>query len=173
VTPVRKIGIAAAYLVLCVALAVAVAGFPALGRQSLTTRSAAFVPLTTTTTVSSADPATATTTSTTVAAELRPPKDVKVRLYNGSRTGGAAVTVGKRVEALGYDVLDPGVSPADPYATTAVWFAPGWSTEATKLAQHLGVDSGAVSPLPDDPPVGGIGDAVVVVVVADDVVAAG
>lgn len=166
-TPLRKVGAVGAYLVLCVALAIAIAGVPTLGREEVAagpSGTAAVTTSTTTTTPASAD------ASTTTTAAARPPGEVKVRLYNGSKTGGAAVTVGKRLQAQGYDVLEPGPSPADPASATTIWFAEGWAAEGAQVAEALGLAAAASAPLPRDPPVRGVGVAVVVVVVAEDVV---
>jgi hypothetical protein len=94
---------------------------------------------------------------------------VRLRFYNGSRTAGAAVTVGDRLEAAGYRVLPPGPSPADPIESTVVAYKEGFQAEAAAVARALGVDPAqAVKPMPPTPAVTGIGEADVVVIVAED-----
>ena len=169
--PIRRIGIVAGYLVVCVGLAVAVAGFPSFRGDEAVSAGARVRPLaTTTTSLVVGGGSTTTTAIVPPPAPARPPAEVKIRFYNGSRTGGAAVTVGDRLEALGYDVLAPGPSPSAPYDATAIWFVEGWEAEAAEVADTLGLVAGVARVVPAQPPVPGIGDAVVVVVVAEDVV---
>ena len=125
------------------------------------------------TTTTTARPTTTTAPpATTTTAAARPAGEVRVRLANGSRTAGAAVTVGRRLEALGYDVLSPAPSPSEPLAATVIAHREGFAAEAAAVARDLGLPAVAPTPFPPDPPVAGIGDADVVVIVADDAVAA-
>ncbi|HVF33149.1 MAG TPA: LytR C-terminal domain-containing protein [Acidimicrobiales bacterium] len=123
-------------------------------------------------TTTSASLATTTTTTTaattTSAAPSRAPGQVKVRFYNGSRTAGAAVTVGDRLAAAGYTVLAPGPSPANPIEATTIAHREGWAAEAAAVATALGLDPSAARPMPPVPAVAGVGDADVVVIVAED-----
>lgn len=121
----------------------------------------------------STQPSTSTTTPPTTTTEAgRPSREVRVLLANGSRTAGAAVTVGRRLEALGYVVLRPGPSPADPLEATTVFHRGGFEAEAAIVARDLGVPRVAPAPFPPVPAVAGSGNADVVVIVADDAVAA-
>ena len=117
---------------------------------------------TTPTTTTTAD----STTTTTVA--LRPPAEVQVRVYNGSRTPGQAVRVGDKLEAAGYAVLEPGPSPSEPRPSSAIHFVEGFAGEAAALAAALGLPAASASPMPSPAPVGGVGPAQLVVIVADD-----
>jgi hypothetical protein len=121
----------------------------------------------TSTTTSSTVPPTTTTT-----AAGRPANEVRVLFANGSRTAGAAVTVGRRLEALGYVVLAPAPSPADPLDTTAVFHREGFEAEAAAVARDLGLGAVAPAPFPPVPDVRGSDIADVVVIVADDALAA-
>lgn len=121
------------------------------------------------TTTTSSTSTTARPTTTTVAG--RPPSEVRVLFANGSRTAGAAVTVGQRLEALGYDVLPPAPSPSDPLDATAVFHREGFAAEAAAVARDLGLAALAPAPFPPVPDIRGSGGADVVVIVADDAVA--
>jgi hypothetical protein len=90
---------------------------------------------------------------------------VKLRFSNGSRTAGAAVTVGDRLAALGYRVLPPAPSPSAPAPATVITFRDGFAAEANAVASALGVAPGAAAPV-----AGATGAADVVIVLADDVV---
>jgi hypothetical protein len=120
--------------------------------------------------VTTVPPATTTATATTVPG--RAPKDVAVRVYNGSTKAGQAVVVGDRLKAAGYNVLAPGPSPSDPLAASVIQFAEGYAPEAAALAVLLGLPATATTPLPTPPVVAGIGPANVVLIVADDLVPA-
>lgn len=166
-TALQKAGIAVVYTVVCVGLAVAIAGVPRFGGEARETSLAA-VAVTTTTGVTTTT-AVASAPSTSAAPPARPPAQVKVRLYNGSRTGGAAVSVGKRLEAKGYGVLEPGPSTSKPLDATEVWYVEGWAAEAQQVATDLG-GVAVVRQIEGTPPVPSVGAATVVVIVAEDVV---
>jgi hypothetical protein len=119
-----------------------------------------------TTTTSSTSTTAAPTTTTTPA---RPVAEVRVRLANGSHTAGAAVTVGRRLDDLGYDVLAPAPSPADPVARTTVSYREGFAAEAAAVAVALGLDPSIAAPSAGA--ASGGGEADVVVVVGDDALA--
>ena len=70
----------------------------------------------------------------------------------------------------GYEVLTPGPSPGEPRSTTVVHFAPGFDADAAALVSLLGLPAGAASPTPSPSPVGGVGPAELVLIVADDLV---
>lgn len=126
-----------------------------------------------TTTTTSAPTSTSTTapaTTTTVAG--RPASEVRVLFANGSRTAGAAVTVGRRLEPLGYVVLRPAPSPPEPLAATAIFHREGFAAEAAAVARDLGLAGLAPAPFPPVPEIAGAATADVVVIVADDAVAA-
>lgn len=129
-------------------------------------------PSTTTTSTTSTTEA-PTTTAPAAAVAARAPAQVRVRFYNGSRTAGAAVIVGRRLDALGYAVLQPGPSPADPVPATVIAHRDGFAAEAAAVAQALGVAGVAPSPMPPVPAVAGVGNADVVVIVGDELVATG
>ena len=150
----------------------------AAGAETTTSTTATSTPSTpspTSTTPTSTTPITSTTTTPPpppAAGPGRPAGEVRVRFYNGSRTAGAAVIVGRRLEDLGYRLLRPGPSPADPVASTTILHRPEDAAEAADVARALGVDPSAVAPLPRVPPVAQIGNAQVVVIVGDELVAA-
>lgn len=161
----KRAAVGAVYLLLCVGLAIAVAGVPRLGQRP---REQAVVAVAVTTTSVSSTTSTAPASTTTMPA-ARPPAEVKVRVYNGSRTGGAAVAVGKRLEAKGYDVLQPGPSPAKPLDATEIFYVDGWAAEAQRLASDLGGVS-SIRRIESTPPMPSVGTATVLVLVAEDVV---
>lgn len=113
---------------------------------------------------------TAPTTTTTVAG--RPASEVRVLFANGSRTAGAAVTVGRRLEELDYVVLPPGPSPTEPLDSTAVFHREGFEAEARLVARDLGLPGLAPAPFPPVPDIRGSASADIVVIVADDAIAA-
>ena len=78
--------------------------------------------------------------------------------------------VGDRLKAGGYEVLAPGPSPSDPLPRSIVHFVEGFSAEAAALASSLGLPATAAAPAPNPPLVAGVGDAELVLVVADDLV---
>lgn len=131
---------------------------------------AASSPTTTSPTTTSTSTTAPPTTTTTVTG--RPVSEVRVLFANGSRTAGAAVTVGRRLEALGYDVLAPGPSPAEPLDVTAIFHRDGFAVEAAAVARDLGLPTSVPAPFPPVPGVSGSANADVVVIVADDAVAA-
>ena len=108
------------------------------------------------------------TTTTTVAA--RPASEVSVRVYNGSTKAGQAVRVGDRLKAAGYQVLAPGPSPGDPLPTSIIHFAEGYWGDALALATALDLPASVALPAPNPPLVTGVGDAKLVLIVADDLV---
>lgn len=138
------------------------------GAGSTTTTAAA----STETTIPAAEiPTTTTPATTTTAAPVRPPAEVALRVYNGSTKAGAAVTIGDRLKKEpGYNVLAPGASPSDPLDATVVQFKDGFEAEARSLAELLALPASAVGPLPTPATFSGVGNADVILVVADDVV---
>ncbi len=159
-------------VVVAVSLGFLIGGGPSL----LTDRGEGDVGVVSAATSSTTQAGVATTTTTTVAetttttAPARPPAEVSVRVYNGSTTAGQAVRVGDRLEAAGYEVLTPGPSPSDPFPRSVVHFAEGFSAEAAALAATLGLPASAPAPAPTPPAVTGVGDAELVLIVADDLV---
>ncbi len=131
----------------------------------VTTTTASTAP---TTTTPPAPPAPSTTTTPAVAA--RPPSEVSVRFSNGSRTAGAAVTVGNRLRGVGYDVLAPGASPGDPVPATVIQYREGFAAEAAAIATALGVAADSPVAMPTPPTFAGIGNADVFVVVGEEIV---
>lgn len=127
---------------------------------------------TTTTTASTTTSTSTTALPTTTTMAGRPPSEVRVLFANGSRTAGAAVTVGRRLEALGYVVLRPAPSPPDPLAATAIFHRAGFTAEAAAVARDLGLPGRVPTPFPALPEIAGSANADVVVIVADDAVAA-
>lgn len=114
-------------------------------------------------------PASSSTTTTTTSPKppARPPSEVRLQLANGSRTAGAAVTVGARLKADGYRVVAPAPSPKEPVAATTITYRDGFATEASALADRLGVTGVAATPMARPP-----ATVDVVVVLGDDAVSA-
>lgn len=143
------------------------------GSSSTTSTSSTVREVTPTTAGSAALSTSSTTTSTapvTVAPPARAASAVKVKLYNGSSVGGAAVVAGNELKAVGYAVQAPGPS-TGARAESSVWHKPGFEGEAAAVADALGASGSVVALLPDPSPVAGVGNADVVVVVGDDVAA--
>lgn len=115
-------------------------------------------------------PSSAPTSTTTSTVAARAPKDVGVRVYNGSTKAGQAVVVGDRLKAAGYNVLAPGPSPRDPLATSVIHYVEGYAAEAAALAATLGLAATATAPMPTPPPVAAVGPASLVLIVAGDLV---
>jgi hypothetical protein len=128
-------------------------------------------------------PATTTTTSAPTSTSTTAPA-VRDPLANSTRTSlagrpatvvvvaGAAVTVGRRLEPLGYVVLRPAPSPPEPLAATAIFHREGFAAEAAAVARDLGLAGVGPAPFPPVPEIAGAATADVVVIVADDAVAA-
>ncbi len=91
-----------------------------------------------------------------------------MKLYNGSSVGGAAVVAGNELKAAGFVVQPPGPS-TGARAASSVWHRPGFEAEAAAVADALSAPGSVVALLPEPPPVAGVGNADVIVVVGDDV----
>ena len=167
-----ELGWIAVMVVVAVTLGFFIGGGPSLltaQDDAIALSSATSAPITSTTTSTTAAAASEATT-TTSGAIVRPPAEVSVRVYNGSRTAGQAVRVGDRLKASGYQVLAPGPSPSDPLAASVVHFVDGFAAEAAALASTLGLPASAAAPMPSPAPVRDVGDAKIALIVADDLV---
>lgn len=109
------------------------------------------------------------TTTTTVPA--RQPAEVPTIVLNDSGVAGAAGKYSQALAAAGYQLTNPEGANADApgdAATTIVYFAPGFETDAAAVATVIGAAEAIVPlPLPTTPP-GPIASASVVVVIGTD-----
>lgn len=112
-----------------------------------------------------------TTTSTTgatpptVPVPLRPARDVKVLVANGTSVGGAGRAVTEVLRPPGYNLINPVDATNPRFDTTIVYFAPGYEPDAAAIAQALEVPATAVKEMPTEVPVRTQTDANVLVVV--------
>lgn len=108
------------------------------------------------------------TTTTTVAG--RPPGEVPTIVLNDSGVPGAAGKYSDALAAAQYQLTNPDGANADAEgdaATTIVYFAPDFETEAAAVAAAIGAPDLVPVPLPTTPP-GPIAGASVVVVIGVD-----
>jgi hypothetical protein len=110
---------------------------------------------------------TAASPATTVA--TRQPSQVKVIAANGTDTKGLAGRFTDLLKAAGYNVLAPTDTTKKPVATSAVYFSPGFETDARAVAAALKLPAGSVQALPATPPVSSVQGANVLVVLGSDV----
>ena len=78
---------------------------------------------------------TTTTTATTTTVALRDPSEIRVRVLNGAGIAGLASEVSSQLQALGYEVLEPGNYPI--LSQSRVWYAQGFEGEALQLAAEF------------------------------------
>ena len=113
-----------------------------------------------------AAPTTTVPTPTTVA--TRAPADVKVLAVNGTTTSGLGLRVSDKLRTAGYNVLAPTDARRKPVASSSVYFTVGYQTDATAMAQLLGLQPTAVEPMPPTPPVTDTRGATVLVLAGQD-----
>ncbi|MEM8923780.1 MAG: LytR C-terminal domain-containing protein [Actinomycetota bacterium] len=99
-------------------------------------------------------PATATveeeeTTTSSTLVTARPPEEVQVRVANGARRVGVASAGTEILQAAGYDTLDPKNGPT--MDDSFVYYISGFAADATLIAETLGLDPTAITPMPADP----------------------
>ena len=116
---------------------------------------------TTTTTTTRTSGSGATTTTAPI-----DPATVHVFVANGSGATGAAGKASQVLAGKGYPT--PGTGNAPPTTTTAVYFTPGHVAQAQLVAKSLDLPASVVAPMPNPPPVTGIGGATVLVVIGSD-----
>jgi hypothetical protein len=108
--------------------------------------------------------------TTTTTTPVRSPADVPTIVLNDSGVGGAAGAYSDALAAAGYTLTNPDGANADAdgdAATTVVYFAPGFETEAAAVAAAIGAPDIVPAALPTTPP-GPIASASVVVVIGTD-----
>ena len=89
-----------------------------------------------TTTSTTAAASTTTTAATTTTTALRSPSEIQVRVLNGVGIAGLASDVSAELQALGYQMLEPGnYSPV--LAQSRVWYTDGFEGEAFELAAQF------------------------------------
>ena len=114
------------------------------GQTPESTATTALVPTTTTTlltttssptTASTTASTTTTTSATTTTVALKDPSEIRVRVLNGVGIAGLASEISSELQALGYEVLEPGNYPILPQSR--VWYAEGFEGEALQLAAEF------------------------------------
>ena len=70
---------------------------------------------------------------------LRPVSQVRVLVLNGNGVTGAASTAAARLQAEGYRVGGAVDADRHDYASSMVFFVPGWQKEARRLARSAGI----------------------------------
>ena len=105
-----------------------------------------------------------TTTETTVA--TRPPAEVGVLVANASGVQGAGGRRTEDIGAAGYRMLEATTANAQS-DTSTVFYVEGYEAEAQAVANLLSPVP-AIAPMPPEPPVDDLGDANVLVVIAQD-----
>ncbi len=103
---------------------------------------------------------------------LAPASTVRVLVANATDVAGAAaVASDSLIATYGYNALPPVNATADPNVlTSAVYHLPDHDGDARRIAELLGIDPGAVGPMPPDPPVADLADAAILVVIGTDLV---
>lgn len=119
-----------------------------------------------------------TTLPPTTLPPLRPAREVRVVVVNGTTTKGAAAKVSDPLnKTAGYNTLRPAdgtaAVKAAPPKTTLVYFTTGYEREAKAIAGFLGLGAKAVAMLPTPPPAApaDLNNANVVVLVGADLAA--
>jgi len=116
---------------------------------------------TTTTTTHHAAGGGATTTTAPI-----DPATVHVFVANGSGASGAAGKTSEVLAGKGYPT--PGTGNAPTTSKTAVYYTAGHVAQAQLVAKSLDLPLSAVAPMPNPPPVTGLGGATVLVVIGTD-----
>lgn len=70
---------------------------------------------------------------------LRPVSQVRVLVLNGNGVTGAASTAAARLQAQGYRIGGAVDADRHDYASSMVFFVPGWQKEARRLARSVGI----------------------------------
>jgi len=109
-----------------------------------------------------------TTVPTPTTLPTRAPADVKVLAVNGTTTAGVGSRVSDKLRTAGYNVLAPTDARRKPVASSSVYFTVGYQSEATVIADLLGLQSTAVQPMPATPPVADTRAANVLVLAGQD-----
>jgi len=65
------------------------------------------------------------------------PTQLRVKVLNGTKTGGIAISTAKKLTAKGYEKIMTGNSKS-PYVRTTVYYAPGYDTSAQAVASAVG-----------------------------------
>jgi LCP family protein required for cell wall assembly len=65
------------------------------------------------------------------------PTQLRVKVLNGTKTGGIAISTAKKLTAKGYEKITTGNSKS-PYVRTTVYYAPGYDTSAQAVASAVG-----------------------------------
>lgn len=154
---------------LCIALAIAIAGWPDRRQDkplSVTAVSTTVAVVETTTSAPPPTSAPSTTPSTAVSAS-RPPARVRVIAFNASAVPGSAGRLSTRLKTLGYTVDPPGPDKAPAKDSSTVMYRPGFDPEAKALATALGLDPSTTQAAGSAP--SGWGTAEVAVVIGNDV----
>jgi cytoskeletal protein RodZ len=110
------------------------------------------------------------TTPTTSPPAAQPSSTVKILVANASQTNGIAAYYSGKLASAGWGTLTP-VTATTAEATSTVYFATGHQTDASAVAEALGLPASAVQPLGGRVPVIGITRADIVVVAGDDLAA--
>ena len=150
-------------LLTALAVAVGIGVLSSVSRIHTTTNPTAAVSVPSTTTTA----APASTTTTTLA--THPPAAVRVLVANGTSTSGAAGKLATKLRADGYDTLSP-TDTTSPANASAVYYVPGYQSDADALASASGLASSAVQPISSSVPVT-VGSAEVVVIIGPDIAA--
>jgi len=69
------------------------------------------------------------------------PKMVKVKVLSGNGKISSAKAVSKKLAALGYRIENIGKAPRSNFNVSMVYYAPGYQSEAQRMAAHLGSDA--------------------------------
>ena len=176
---VRAAGVLALFVV-AVAILVAVGTRPSVSGAPSSAQTT--VPTTTPTTVPGAGgsttttaPATTTTTShhgkkgsgSTTTTSTVPPSTVSVVVANATSTNGLAAHYTTVIGAGGWSMKAP-IDAATSEATSAVYYAPGFQSEAGAIANSIGVKSTQVLPVSSATPVSATSGLDVIVVIGQD-----
>jgi hypothetical protein len=81
--------------------------------------------------------------------EVRPAAEVTVRVGNGARRPGVAGAGTETLQAAGYTMLAPKNGPT--VDDSVVYYTDSFQADAVRIADLLGVETGRVEPMPDNP----------------------
>ena len=110
---------------------------PSKGLSSATDGSAA-TSTKTTSTVSAANPSASSSVSNS---------QVTVRVFNGTNVAGAAGKVTNQLAQLGYNVVAAANANTQNITTTEIYYSPGYTSQADRLAVALGLGVSSVKPI--------------------------
>ncbi len=119
-------------------------------------------------TSSTSEPEVEDTPTTEVAATVRPPGEVTIRVGNGARRSGVAGAGTDLLTQAGYKALTPKNAPT--VAKSVVYYVEGYEADAAQVARLALMGETAIAPMPADPGIAADGAQLVVILGQDTTV---